>query len=83
MLTVGRPPYEISRSYSVFNNALYARRNFPGRLVSFVGNARHEKTEAGIASRVLTGTELERALVEELGLSEAIVARLRVWGGID
>ena len=36
--------YEISRGYSVFNNALYARRNFPGRLVSFVGNTRHEKT---------------------------------------
>ena len=68
--------YEISRGYSVFNNALYARRNFPGRLVSFVANTRHEKTAAGIASRVLAPAELERALVEELGLSEAIVARL-------
>ena len=74
--------YEISRGYSVFNNALFARRNFPGRLVSFVGNARHEKTAAGVTSRVLAPTELERALVEELGLSEAIVARLRVCGGL-
>jgi N-hydroxyarylamine O-acetyltransferase len=74
--------YEISRSYSVFNDALYARRNFPGRLVSFVGNARHEKTASGIVSRTLEPDELGAALVEELGLSEAIVARLRACGGI-
>lgn len=74
--------YEISRGYSVFNNALYARRNFPGRLVSFVGNTRHEKTAAGVASRALAPEELERALVGELGLSEAIVARLRACGGL-
>ena len=74
--------YEISRGYSVFNNALYARRNFPGRLVSFVGNTRHEKTASGVASRVLSTHELSAALVEELGLSEAIVARLRSCGGL-
>ena len=74
--------YEISRGYSVFNNALYARRNFPGKLVSFVGNTRHEKTATGVTSRALAPAELERALVEELGLSEAIVARLRACGGL-
>ena len=75
--------YEISRGYSVFNNALYARRNFPDRLVSFVGNTRHEKTAAGVTSRELAPAELERALVHELGLSEAIVARLRACGGLE
>jgi N-hydroxyarylamine O-acetyltransferase len=75
--------YEISRGYSVFNNALYARRNFPGRLVSFVGNTRHEKTASGVASRSLAAAELRAALVEELGHSETIVARLRACGGID
>jgi hypothetical protein len=74
--------YEISRGYSVFNNALYARRNFPGRLVSFAGNTRHEKSTAAVTSRVLGQDELARALVEELGLSEAIVARLRACGGL-
>jgi hypothetical protein len=74
--------YEISRGYSVFNNALYARRNFSGKLVSFVGNTRHEKTASGVTSRVLAPDELERALIEELGLSEAIVARLRACGGL-
>lgn len=68
--------YEISRGYSVFNTALYARRNFPGRLVSFVGRMRHEKTAAGVVSRELSPEELRKALIEELGLSEAIVARM-------
>jgi N-hydroxyarylamine O-acetyltransferase len=75
--------YEISRGYSVFNNALYARRNFPDRLVSYVGNTRHEKSESGVTSRELAPGELERALVDELGLSEAIVARLRACGGLE
>ncbi len=74
--------YEISRGYSVFNNALYARKNFPDRLVSFLGNKRFEKTAGGVASRELAPAELERALVHELGLSEAIVARLRACGGL-
>jgi N-hydroxyarylamine O-acetyltransferase len=74
--------YEISRGYSVFNDALYARKNFPGRLVSLIGNTRHEKTASGVASRTLAPAELERALVQELGLSEAIVARLRACGGL-
>ncbi|MGH9886883.1 MAG: hypothetical protein ACREBE_15235, partial [bacterium] len=74
--------YEISRGYSVFNNALYARRNFPGRLVSFVGRMRHEKTATGVASRELTLDELRKTLVEELGLSEVIVARLVACGGL-
>ncbi len=74
--------YEISRAYSVFNNALYARRNFPGRLVSFVGDTRHEKTASGVSSRVLAPEEMRKALVEELGLSPAIVARLDSRGGL-
>ena len=68
--------YEISRGYSVFNTQLYARRNFPDKLVSFVGRTRHEKTAAGVTSRELGADELKKALIEELGLSEAIVARM-------
>ena len=39
--------YEISRGYSVFNNALYARRSFPGKLVNLIGRTRFEKTAQG------------------------------------
>jgi N-hydroxyarylamine O-acetyltransferase len=73
--------YEISRGYSVFNNALYARKNFPGRLVSFIGRKRHEKTAGGVVSGELSDTELRGALVEELGYSEPIVAELAKTAG--
>ena len=68
--------YEISRNYSVFNTALYARRNLPGRLVSFVGRTRHEKTANGVTSRELSPAELRESLVAEVGLSKAIVQEL-------
>lgn len=74
--------YEISRGVSVFNSALYARRNFPGRLVSYAGTTRFEKTAAGVTSRALDPDELGAALVAELGLSRAIVARLAELGGL-
>jgi len=74
--------YEISRGYSVFNEALYARRNFPGRLVSYFGRTRFEKTAAGVTSRELPLAELRTALVEELGISAEIVARLEAAGGL-
>lgn len=74
--------YEISRGESVFNTALYARKNFPGRLVSIAGSTRFEKTAAGVTSRGLDPGELRDALVSELGLSRAIVARLAALGGL-
>ena len=73
--------YEISRGYSVFNTALYARKNFPGRLVSFVGRTRHEKTATGVASRELSPAEVRESLVGELGFSPAIVAELEKTAG--
>ena len=73
--------YEISRGYSVFNTALYARRNFPGRLVSFTGRKRHEKTAAGVTTRELSDSELRAALVGEMGYSPAIIAELEKTAG--
>jgi len=73
--------YEISRGYSVFNTALYARKNFPDKLVSFVGRTRHDKTAAGVTSRTLEPAELRAALVGELGYSPAIVAELEKTAG--
>jgi N-hydroxyarylamine O-acetyltransferase len=73
--------YEISRGYSVFNTALYARRNFPGRLVSFTGRSRHEKTAAGVTSRELSAAQVRESLVDELGFSPQIVAELEKTAG--
>jgi arylamine N-acetyltransferase len=73
--------YEISRGYSVFNTALYARRNFPGRLVSFIGRERFEKTVAGVTGGKLSDSELRAALVQEMGYSPAIVAELEKTAG--
>ncbi len=73
--------YEISRGYSVFNTALYARKNFAGRLVSFTGRTRHEKTAAGVTSRELSPPEVRRALVGELGFSPEIVSELEKSAG--
>jgi hypothetical protein len=65
----------------VFNDALYARKNFPGGLVSFTGRVRHEKTAEGVTSRELSLPELRAALVEELGYSAAIVDELERSAG--
>jgi N-hydroxyarylamine O-acetyltransferase len=73
--------YEISRGYSVFNNALYARRNTAGALVSLVGRTRFEKTARGVTSRELEPAELRDALVGEFGYSPAIVATLEKTAG--
>ena len=68
--------YEVSRQMSPFNDMLYARRNFDGRLISYVGNTRFEKTPAGVTARELGQAELAESLVAELGLSPAIVREL-------
>jgi hypothetical protein len=73
--------YEISRGYSVFNTALYARRNFPGKLVSYVGLQRFEKTASGVTARELSPAEVERGLGEELGYSRAIIRELASSAG--
>jgi hypothetical protein len=73
--------YEVSRGYSVFNTALYARRNFPGRLVTFTGRKRFEKTPSGVTSRELEPAELRESLVREMGYSAAIVAELEKTAG--
>ncbi len=73
--------YEISRGYSVFNNALYARRSFPGKLVNLIGRTRIEKTAQGVTSRDLEPAELRDALVGEFGYSPAIVASYEKTAG--
>ena len=73
--------YEISRGYSVFNTALYARRSFPGKLVNLIGRTRFERTATGLTSRELEPAEIREALVGEFGYSPAIVASYEKTAG--
>ncbi len=73
--------YEISRGYSVFNTQLYARRNFPAKLVTYAARKRFEKTAAGVTSRELEAPELRESLVREMGYSRQIVTELEKTAG--
>ena len=76
--------YEITRApgKSPFNQALYARKNFDGAVLAYLGNTRFWKRTDGIESDELGPDALAQSLCDELGLSEAIVDRLRRCGGL-
>ena len=67
--------YEASRAMSPFNTALYAARNFEGTRVTVAFGQRFERRANGTTSSPL-GPDRDRVLVDELGYSEALVARL-------
>ena len=73
--------YEKSRTNSVFNTALYARRNLPGLLLGFYGRKRVEKTATGVMTFELSPEEVRHCLVTEMGYSEAIVTELEKTAG--
>lgn len=70
--------YEITRApdKSPFNQALYATRNTEGAVLSYLGRTRIWKRPGAIEQSELDDRALARSLVEELGLSESIVAEL-------
>jgi N-hydroxyarylamine O-acetyltransferase len=72
--------YEISRRMSPFNVALYARRNLDGALVSFLGRTRFRKSASGVEGQELSEENVESALREDLGLSQAMAERMRETG---
>lgn len=71
--------YELTRSAdgSPFNRFLYARRDLDGVVLAYVGRTRFRKTLEEVEAQELEPEALARSLVEELGLSEEIVADLR------
>jgi N-hydroxyarylamine O-acetyltransferase len=77
-----RAAYEGSRERSPFNQRLYARRNRPGELLVLTGHTRCSKTATGLESRELAPDELRRALREEIGLSEPLVAEWERCGAL-
>lgn len=81
--SVFRERYEASRSGSIFNQRLYARRNYPGRLILFWGNTRFTKTMNGIEHLDLTRDELCEALHNDIGISYSLINKWAAAGGLD
>jgi hypothetical protein len=75
--------YERSRAQSVFNGRLYARINRPGELVMLQGPTRITRTAGGVTSLGLDANGLARALRQEMGISDAIVASWIACGALD
>jgi hypothetical protein len=74
--------YELTRRDSPFNERLYARRNFDGSILSYLGNTRFRKDASGVTQDGLEPAKLGESLVSDLGLSEEIVERLGRCGGL-
>jgi arylamine N-acetyltransferase len=70
--------YEATRARSIFNQRLYARRNYPGELIILWGNTRFSKTVRGIESRELSRDEVCKALEQDIGISDSLIAE---WVG--
>lgn len=65
--------YEKSRDHSIFNQRLYARRNFSEKLIVLWGNLYYVKTIMGIECHELTREEVCRTLHIEFGISEKLL----------
>jgi N-hydroxyarylamine O-acetyltransferase len=68
--------YEWSRGQSPFNERLHATHNFDGARVTISFGQRFERRPEGTTSREIDREERDRLLVEEFGMSEAIVAQV-------
>jgi hypothetical protein len=75
--------YEMSREKSIFNQRLYARRNYPGELIILYGYTRFLKTGKGIESRDLSRDELCKALETDIGISESLIRDWVGSGGLE
>lgn len=75
--------YEASRERSIFNQRLYARRNYPGKLIILWGNTRFSKTVKGIDRRDLSRDELCQALNQDIGISGNLLHEWIESGSLD
>jgi hypothetical protein len=75
--------YEASRTGSIFNQRLYARRNYPGEMIVLWGNARFSKTIHGIDCRELSRDELCEALHTDIGISYSLINKWAASGSLD
>ena len=75
--------YEASRDRSIFNQRLYARKNYPGKLIILWGNAYFSKTINGIDYRELSRDEVCQALRSDIGISENLINEWVISGCLD
>jgi hypothetical protein len=75
--------YEASRLRSIFNQRLYARRNYPGELIILWGNTRFSKTVKGIDRMDLSRDELCLALNRDIGISCRLIDEWIESGSLD
>ncbi|MDP1622486.1 MAG: arylamine N-acetyltransferase [Bacteroidales bacterium] len=75
--------YEASRERSIFNQRLYARRNYPGELIILWGNTRFSKTAKGVENLELSRDELCNALHRDIGISENLINEWIASGCLD
>jgi arylamine N-acetyltransferase len=68
--------YEVSRTFSPFNDQVHARRNDETGTTTFTQGMRYRRTADGLDDTEATGGGLAIALADEFGLSEELVARL-------
>jgi len=85
--TVGFPffdeRYEASRERSVFNQSLYARRNYPDKYIIVRGNTYFSKTASGLEQRELSKDEVCLALRDDIGISEKLIDEWVSSGGLN
>jgi arylamine N-acetyltransferase len=75
--------YEASREKSIFNQRLYARRNYPGELIILWGNTRFSKTVSGIEHHDLTRDEVCKALETDIGISDNLIQEWVSSGSLE
>jgi hypothetical protein len=85
--TVGFPffdeRYEASRERSVFNQSLYARKNYPDKLIILRGNTYFSKTASGLEKHELSKDEVCLALQNDIGISEKLIEEWVSSGSLD
>jgi len=75
--------YEATRERSIFNQRLYARRNYPGELILLWGNTRFSRTVSGLERRDLSRDDLCHALRSDIGISDVLIHEWAAAGGLE
>jgi arylamine N-acetyltransferase len=75
--------YEASRTSSIFNKRLYARRNYPDKMIILWGNSRFTKTINGVDHKDLTKEELCESLHDDIGISDTLISEWANSGGLN
>jgi arylamine N-acetyltransferase len=75
--------YEASRERSVFNQSLYARRNYQDKLIIIRGNTHFSMTVNGLEQRALSRDEVCLALRNDIGISDNLINECVSSGCLD